>query len=61
MDTSDWNYLLCTCGGGALFFLAWWIFCFTVRSGIDGLKALAKAVNEKRWPSVRRILIGDWK
>jgi hypothetical protein len=42
-------------------FIGWWIFCFLVRNGIDGLRAMAKAIGEKRWPNARRIFLGDWK
>jgi hypothetical protein len=31
------RYALLTCGGGAMFFAAWWIFCLTVRGLIDGV------------------------
>jgi hypothetical protein len=57
----DTLYALAVCGGGAVFFVAWWIFCLVVRLGIDGVKAASRAINEKRWPDVRKILIGTWR
>jgi hypothetical protein len=31
------RYALLTCGGGAMFMAAWWIFCFLTRCVIDGI------------------------
>jgi hypothetical protein len=54
-------YLFAVSGGGALFFVAWWLFCILVRNGIDGVAALSKAVGERRWPDAKKILLGTWK
>ena len=55
------QYAFIVTGAGTLFAIAWWVFCFTVRRGIDGLKAMAKAIAEKRRVDVRKIFLGDWK
>jgi len=55
------QYALCVIGGGAIFWCGWWLFCFIVRNGLDGVRAMSKAINERRWPDVRKIFIGTWK
>ncbi len=57
----DIQYALSVCGGAVLFFIAWWLFCFLVRNGIDGTrKAIRFARSHKRMP-IRKWFIGDWK
>jgi hypothetical protein len=55
------QYAFIVTGAGTLFVIAWWVFCFTVRNGIDGLRAMSKAIAEKRKLDVRKIFLGDWK
>ena len=56
----DLAYALVAIGGGTLFFVAWWIFCIALRLGIDGLSAASRALNEKRFPELKKILLGTW-
>lgn len=55
------TYLLDVTGGMVIFAVAWWAFCFAVRNGIDGGKAVVRAIRERKPLMLAKILIGDWK
>jgi hypothetical protein len=59
--SADFQYLLDCLGGAAIFVCCWWAFCFLVRNGIDGGKAVVRAIKHKKPLLLRKILIGDWK
>lgn len=58
---ADIQYLLSVTGGMTLFGIAWWTFCFAFRNGIDGCKAIARAIKHRKPLLIRKILIGSWK
>jgi hypothetical protein len=43
------RYALLTCGGGAMFFAAWWLFCFLVRQTVDGVVLALCLIQYKRY------------
>lgn len=60
--TSDAGlYLFDALGFFALAVGAWWIFCFVVRNGIDGTKAAARALYNRKSIPLRLILLNRWK
>lgn len=58
---TDLDYALRVTGGGCFFFIAWWIFVFVVRNGIDGTKAAIEFLHSHKKRKWRRIFIGDWR
>ena len=58
---ADIQYTLNVCGAGLLAFIAWWGFCFLVREGIDGYRALDKFLRSNRKHKWRKIFIGGWR
>lgn len=58
---TDLDYALRVSGGALFFFVAWWIFCFTVRNGIDGTKAIIAFLHSKQKHKWRKIFIGNWR
>ena len=56
----DLVYALVVLGGGVLFWIGWWLFCLIVRLGINGMVAMSHAINEKRLPALKKILLGTW-
>ena len=59
VDTT--TYLLDVTGGMVIFTAAFWALCFAVRNGIDGGKAVARAIRERKPLELGRILTGGWK
>jgi len=59
--SSDWQYALDVCGGALIFGCSWWAFCFLVRNGIDGSKAVVRAIKHRKPLLIRKILLGEWK
>ena len=55
------TYLLDVTGGMVIFAVLWWTLCFAVRNGIDGSKAVAWAIRERKPLQLGRILTGGWK
>lgn len=58
---ADLAYALTVTGGGCFFFIAWWLFVFTIRNGIDGTRALVAFLHSRKKRKWRRILIGTWR
>ena len=59
--SKDVQYLIDCAGGAAIFVCAWWVFCIMVRNGIDGSKAVVRAIKHKKPLVIRKILLGSWK
>lgn len=57
----DLDYALRVTGGGCFFFIAWWLFVFFIRNGIDGVRALERFLLSKKRHKVRRLFIGTWR
>jgi hypothetical protein len=58
---SDVTYLIDVVGFGVIMAVCWWSFCLIVRNGIDGTKAVVRAIKHKKPLQVGVILIGKWK
>jgi hypothetical protein len=59
---SDLQYAFVVLGGMLiLVLLPWLLFCFVMRNGIDGTKAVVRAIKHKKPLQVGAILIGKWK
>lgn len=55
------TYLIDVVGGMTIFSGAWWVLCFAVRNGIDGGKAVSRAIRERKPLMLGKILTGGWK
>jgi hypothetical protein len=59
---TDLQYAFVTLGGMLILVLfPWVVFCVAIRNGIDGWKAVARAIQHKKPLLLRKILIGAWK
>jgi hypothetical protein len=56
---ADLRYALCVTGAGFFAWVGWWAFCFFIRQGIDGYRALEKFLLSKKRHKWRQIFIGS--
>lgn len=58
---ADLSYALSVTGAGFFAWVGIWIFCFTIRNGIDGTRALVAFLHSRKKNKWRHIFIGDWR
>jgi len=61
VNNPDLQYAFTVTGAATMFAIAWWVVCFVLRNGIDGLKRALRAIGDRRWPDARRLFLGSWK